>query len=332
MSHYPAVPSSSALHEEAALPAPPQILHEVREGQKSRAAFSRRDVAILAKLPLFLLISWALPQRRWPLLARLLGEARPELAVRIRAALADSAFDAEAIATRLEANRVEHSFQYLREYRPGGWRFSCVVEGFEHIAQAQADGRGVVLWMSHFVFHGLAAKKLLRRGGFPVHHVSRPEHGFSKTEFGIRFLNPIRVRVEDRYLASRVLIGQRSREELAAHLGRLLRGGEVISITAGAWEGRRIAWVPFLGGRYPLATGAPSLAHAHGAALIPVFCWRGAGEGGRLTLRIGRPIDPPAGIDRRGAIDFALREFMARHEEPVGAAAAEWRGWYYMHP
>ena len=238
--------------------------------------------------------------------------------------------DPAAVAAELESNRIEHSFQYFREYRPGGWRIPHAVEGLEHLAEARASGGGVVLWMAHFVFHGLAAKKLLGEAGFRVHHVSRPEHGFSKTAFGIRVLNPLRVRVEDRYLASRILIGATDQRAIGERIRGLLRDGEIVSITAGAWEGRRIARVPFLGGHYPLATGAPALAHAEGATLIPVFCWRGDAPDGRLTLRVDRPIGMPAGAGRQQAIDHALAEFVDRHDAVMRAAPGEWRGWNYL--
>lgn len=322
----PADPAGKAPPADAAA----AIRHERREARKARARIEARDLGILTRLPLWLAVAWGLPQARWPTLARYLAGANPALPGRIRACDPGPGFDAEAIAAALEANRVEHSFQYLRDYRPGGWRFPVALEGLEHLAEARAAGRGVVLWMAHFVFHGLAAKKLLAGRGFRVHHLSRPEHGYSKTAFGIRVLNPVRRRVEDRYLASRILITGAGRETLGARLRALLAAGEIVSITAGAWEGRRVAHVPFLGGRYPLATGAPFLAHAEGAALIPVFCWRGAATDGGLTLRVGRPIPAPREADRTQAIEGALAAFMARHEAIVREAPGEWRGWNYL--
>lgn len=306
------------------------IIHETRDTWKARPRFAARDLAILGRVPLWFAIAWIVPQARWPLVARPLASDNPSLVSRIGDSDLGQLLGPAAIAAKLEANRIEHSFQYFRDYRPGGWRIPNAVEGLEHLAEAQASGRGVVLWMAHFVFHGLAAKKLLSEAGFQVHHVSRPEHGFSKTAFGIRVLNPLRVRVEDRYLASRILIRETARSAIGERIRKLLRDGQMVSITAGAWEGRRIAHVPFLGGHYPLATGAPALAHAEGARLIPVFCWRGDAPDGRLTLRVDPPIDMPANADRRQAIDHALREFVERHDSVVRAAPTEWRGWNYL--
>lgn len=307
-----------------------RIVHETRAREKVRLRIAARDIGIAAKMPLWMALAWAVPQPQWSGVARLLAGDSPSLAERIKASRLDSLQEPAAIAAALEANRVEHAFQYFREYRPGGWRFPSTVEGLEYLAEARRAGRGVVLWMAHFVFQALAAKKLLAERGFRVHHLSRPEHGFSKTAFGIRVLNPLRVAAENRYLASRVLIQETAGRSTGERLRALLREGHAVSITAGAWEGRHIAHVPFLGGRYPLATGAPALAHAEGAALIPVFCWRGAARDGHLTLRIDRPIDMPADIARAEAIDRALCQFMERHEDVVRTAPSEWRGWSYL--
>src|SRR5258708_1212711 len=66
-------------------------------------------------------------------------------------------------------------------------------------------GRGAVLWVAHFSFNSLAAKKALHQAGFAVAHLSRPEHGFSTSRFGIAALNPIRVRTDRRFLADPII-------------------------------------------------------------------------------------------------------------------------------
>lgn len=307
------------------------VVHETRNERKTRALVAGRDLGILARLPLMFAIAWSTPESRWPSFARRLSGKNPGLARRIEKSELGASLDPEAVATELEANRIEHSFQYFREYRPKGWRIPHTIEGIENLAEARAAGRGVILWMAHFVFHGLAAKKLIAEQGFRVHHLSRPEHGYSKTRFGIRVLNPLRVRVEDRYLASRVLIVPDAKDTLKERIRSLLHAGEIISITAGAWEGRNIAHVPFMGGYYPLAIGAPALAHKEGAALIPVFCYR-SGNNGRLKLIVDKPLGITHEMDRREAVDRAMLEFMGRHAAPVRTAPGEWRGWNYLEP
>ena len=54
----------------------------------------------------------------------------------------------------------------------------------------------------------LVSKMALHRAGYGLVHLSRSEHGYSSTIFGMRCLNPLRSRIESRYLAERVVIGE----------------------------------------------------------------------------------------------------------------------------
>ena len=216
--------------------------------RSSRELFNLKDITTLVNLPIWSLCALVLPQRLWPKAARLLARFSAQRLRPIEGLDERVASQFPAIADRLDANRIEHSFQYLRDWLPGGWDVKCDIEGLEHLAAAKKAGRGVVLWMGHFVFHGLASKKLLYHAGFPFHHLSRPEHGYSKTRLGICLLNPVRSKIEDRYLASRILIATGSEWRALRRAGSHLRSGGLVSVTAGAWEGRSTLEIPFLGG------------------------------------------------------------------------------------
>ena len=132
--------------------------------------------------------------------------------------------------------RSEHHLQVIREYL-WGWSAPIDLVGAEQVAAALSVGRGAVIWVAHFSLSGLATKKAFDAAKFPVTHISRPEHGFSKSQFGIRFLNPIRVRAELRYLRGRIIIDHARPSSSVRAAKRLLEGNEIVSITAGAWEG-----------------------------------------------------------------------------------------------
>ena len=125
-------------------------------------------------------------------------------------------------------------------------------------------GRGAILWASHFVFGGTLIKMALAENGYALSHLSRPEHGFSKTGFGIRVLNPIRCRPEDRLLKERIVIDREDMAKTARQVNRVLEDNGILSITVGAWEGRSLADVPFLGHRLKIATGALNLGYKTG--------------------------------------------------------------------
>jgi lauroyl/myristoyl acyltransferase len=234
--------------------------------------------------------------------------------------------DAAAFAIAQAASRSEHHLQVLREHRPGRWRPAMRLTGEGHLRQAlDCGGRGAVLWIAHFSFNALAAKKALARVGYRVWHVSRPEHGFSKTRFGMKAFNPIRVRAELRYLSGRIVIDRADPEKARSAVAAVLRANGIVSITAGAWEGRRIAEVELLGGKLELASGAPAFAFRHGAALLPVFTTRSAA--GAIEVEIGAPITAPAGLSREAQYAHAAQAFARQLEPRIYANPEQWRAW-----
>ena len=154
-------------------------------------------------------------------------------------------------------------------WRPGGWRLPIRLEGEERFRRALAGGKGAILWVAHFSSNALATKMALDRAGFRVWHISRPEHGFSKSRFGIRWLNPIRIRAERRHLAGRLEFDRAHPAKAMVAARRALRSGEIVSITAGAWEGRSLASAKLFGGSPRLAVGAPRLSLLTGAPAPP---------------------------------------------------------------
>lgn len=296
----------------------------------------RDDILKFLMLPIWFTLAWAVPQRYWKpvctLQARLAAWGRFNRSTHISRAIASAlpdgigGRDAGSVWLELEASRYEHYFQVLRDYRSGGWRTGARVRGLRHLEKLQ--GRGAVLWIAHFVFNGLAPKKELFLAGYPLIHLSRPEHGFSKTRFGIRILNPLRRRVEDWYLRERVVIDDMSGIRAVRRLDRLLRQGAICSITAGAWEGRQVVEVPLFGRRIPLATGALSLAYSAKVPLLPVFVIRDGD--GCIDVDIGDAIRVPEVFDKRDALGPMAAEFARRLEEYIRRAPGQWRGWHYL--
>lgn len=301
------------------------------------AAIAGSDMTVLFDLLVLGIASWVLPERWWRYLTRGLERMKrlaspratsenankigavPELARSGRAS-------SRQLALEVAASRSEHHMQVLRDHRPGRWQPELDITGLEHLTAAIDAGRGAVLWVSHFAFNTLATKMALHRAGFKVAHVSRPEHGFSKTAFGIRCLNPLRGGAEARYLDHRILIdaGNPGKAMRSAH--RVLSKGGVLTITAGAWAGKRLAEGRMLNGRMQLAVGAPGLAHATGAVLIPVFTVRDRAST-VIDVNLGAPLE----IDRAGARDDvvlrAVADYLDALEPWVRRYPEQWRGW-----
>jgi lauroyl/myristoyl acyltransferase len=295
-------------------------------------AVTGQDVGIALGLPFLTALAWTTSESAWWRIARVVAPAagavlsrRPaEIARRVR----EDAAAAEEIAHELVVCEIVKNFQTVREHLripwPVPWRPEIEVTGLEHLRAAEAAGKGAVLWDSHFYFASLMTKIGLYRVGVRCCHLSRPHHGFSDSRFGMRFLNPVRTTAESRYLGERVVMGRDSATAAMRTLMKRLKENAVVSVTVRA-TGLNPCAVPFLDGVYRIATGAPDLAFACGAPLLPVFTLRR--PDGRYAVTIDPPIPLPAGRDRRAAAEAATAEYAHRLEPRVLAFPGQWTDW-----
>jgi predicted LPLAT superfamily acyltransferase len=298
----------------------------------ARPLFAVSDARFLAELPWLWFVAWFLPESRWDRLCRGLERFKSRLgwfepddvaAIMARGLRRDPSID---LAIRWAAGRTECHLEVLRMLRPG-FRDTASFEiaGLEHLSAAVAKGRGCLLWVGHFCFNSLAVKAAIAGAGHRLWHVSRREHGFSKTRFGMRVLNPMRVAAERRYLAGRILIDRANPGGALVAARRTLEAGDVVSFTAGAWEGVRPIDVELVGSRLSLSTGAPGLALMTGTPLLPVFATRA--DRGKVRIEIGAPIAVPSDGTRDDKLRRMAQEFADRTEPYIRQCPGEWRGW-----
>jgi len=166
----------------------------------------------------------------------------------------------------------------------------------------------------------------LRDAGYRVWHLSRPEHGFSRSTVGIALFNGIRTAAEGEQLAGRIVFDRDRPGAAAVAANRVLAQNGILSITAGDCEGQRIASIDVCGGRLQLAVGAPRLARLSGAALLPVFTVRGADQ---QTIRvvIEPALEVPSGGEADAALQGAAQAFGRVLEGYIRRYPAEWRDW-----
>ena len=301
-------------------------------GPAPRPLFAVSDARFLAELPWLWFVAWFLPERRWDRLCQGLERFKARLgwfdpdavaAIMARGLGSDPSPD---LAVRWAAGRTECHLEVLRTLRPGFRTASAFeVVGIENLKAATVEGRGCLLWVAHFCFNSLAVKAAIADAGYRLWHVSRREHGFSKTRFGMGILNPMRVAAERRYLEGRILIDRANPGGALVAARRTLENGDVVSFTAGAWEGARPIDVDLVGARLPLSTGAPGLALMTGAALLPVFATRA--DRGRVRIEIGVPIEVPSDGPRDDKLRLMAQEFANRTEPYIRQCPDEWRGW-----
>ena len=300
-----------------------------------RDLVSKGDVTLSLMLPVHAAVAWVIPEGLWgKFVSGLAALRRRKVSGAVEAGVVTSGLRhkapalAQDIEGELERNRLLSYLQYLRDYRFGGWKMASIIEGDEAIRRAQSEGKGVILWVAHFVFNGLPLKKALHEAGYEVSHLSRPEHGFSTTRFGVRFLNPIRSRIEDRYLRQRILIKRGAEQVALRKAHQLLKQGEIISITAGHWEGREVASMPVGQALLPVSTGAPGLAYVTGSVLLPVFIRMQ--EDGSFVVVAGKAIDVSQCGDRAAAVRRGVEDMSEALLPHILAAPGQWRGWKYL--
>jgi lauroyl/myristoyl acyltransferase len=212
--------------------------------------------------------------------------------------------------------------EILREHAPWGWRARISVVGREHIDEALAAGRGAVLWYCPFAHADVVFKRGLHEAGYRVNHLSAATHGFSDTRFGRAVLNPIKTRVERRYLKERCVMGDSGVGEVIRGLLARLRQNELVSVTA-LQTGRRTGARPLFGGTLRLAKGAPNFALCAGAALIPIFV---VPIPGGYEVRIEPPL-PSSGDGLEAQEEACISAYVPVLERYVVRYPSLWRGW-----
>ncbi len=299
-------------------------------------AIGLTDVGLALGLPLLTMISWGLPQAAWRPFSRMSApfygpalslKSRSKLTEKMRRIIGDRAIARQAgeILRDVVAEDIVSLLELLREYRPGGWKPKIEMPGRQHVADALDRGRGVILWVSYFVHADLVAKMAFHRFGLQVSHFSHPRHGFTSTRFGMKYLNPLQTRVEDRYLRRRVQRGLDNSTDAIAMLGERLRENGVVSLSVRG-DSRRPIVAPFFDGEISIAAGASVLAHKTGAALIPVFPVRN--EAGDFTVFIEPPLDLDPAADRGAAVEAAVKGYVGLLEDYVLRYPNQWQGWF----
>ena len=282
--------------------------------------FGLADLSTLALLPFGLLVAWGTPERSWRYFGSALARLHPFRAAQLRGqirALVGAhrlAVPIEGVAEAYLAKLPLPKLLTLRLSAPHGWRPTVRLEGREHIERALADGRGAILWTAPFLFASLGSKMAFHQSGFRVANLQRHWHGFSRSWFGARFLNPLRTRIESRYV-ERIVIGpDGSVTGPMMEIERRLAGNGLVSIMVGA-QGRHVVPAPVFEGAVTVATGVPKLMLRSGTSILPVFAI-GTSASEFVTF-VDPPIRAPEGLPQPAVVTAVIEELGRRMEAYV---------------
>jgi lauroyl/myristoyl acyltransferase len=308
-------------------------LHIRDEAAPTSSFWSRDDAKFTIVAPLLVGASILCPKARWHLSARLIesisnrnhGNSSPSTTI-VCERLGIAQDKLRQIITVSRVNRTEHLIHVIYSLLRKNWRPRFEITGRQYLDEALADGKGAVLWAAHFSFASLFTKMALSQAGYRISHISRPEHGVSKSRFGVRYLNRFRSAAENRYLNRRIVHLRHKPEATREAALAALHRNELLSITVGAWEGRHLATGELLGSSYTVSTGAPAFAFATGAKLLPVFTTRDNGSGDYRVV-VGAPLAESFRSSREEFVRASTLELLSRHEAAVRETPEQWRGW-----
>jgi lauroyl/myristoyl acyltransferase len=202
------------------------------------------------------------------------------------------------------------------------WRVAINVEGRDNIDGALAAGSGVLLWVADTVSGHHEFYQGLRDAGLQTVHIGRPTHGMSRTRFGIRWINPLRQRLEQRACRDFVTIDRGSTRRGVAKLKEHLHDNHIVSIRVGD-QAARVIRVPFANGRLRLANGPFRIAHEVGAPILPLYVSGRISKS--ITISIGPPL-PLASLQDTDVI-LAATAYVEWLSPRVQADPGAWRSW-----
>ena len=250
--------------------------HVIKPARHRR--FTERDVFEILLRGISWIAILALPARLWTHIAewtsrlrraRYARRKRPAAIEAVMAAGLVADTDAAGCAFDTQRRRAhEQRFVYLRErLKPGPVAFD--IKGLDELVRVQSEGKGAILWTSPFVYQTLAGKRGLYEAGQRPAQMSATNHGFSGSDFSVRYLNPTILRAENRYLKERLAFDQNTIAPVLRRSVRLLKMGTPVYFGNNTYAGRSFLQVPFGPEAWFVMPQTPlMLARRHGFAVF----------------------------------------------------------------
>ncbi|TPI14465.1 hypothetical protein FJW06_10850 [Mesorhizobium sp. B4-1-3] len=220
----------------------------IRPGKLRR--FTNRDLreslqscfylGVAAMLP----VSWWGPICGWVSRLRRKRHFRKEFArydIAVKAVLGDSVDTRAMFEAQLAA--IHRRRLTLAAHLVAGWRWSPAVrlEGIEALQQALRNGHGAIIWCDQFTAQTIMGKRALHEAGVDTHQVSAQYHGFSPSQFGFRVINPPLVKVENRFLKSRIVFERTDAYQVTTRIQKALKANGVVLMTNTIYAGSAFA-------------------------------------------------------------------------------------------
>jgi len=293
-----------------------------------------KSLEALVKFSLYCLISILIPERFWfrfssglaSITSRLKLESRNLETETITSVLGFTMSEGENRKLHREAST--HAFMNalvtMGQLFSKGRSPDVIVRGLEHIAAAQEQGNGTVLWLCPFCYTRMVAKLALHQKGIQVSHLSRDTHGFGGSPAAVRLLNRHWVRAENMYLKERLVMTADNEAGALRRLLKCLRENGVVSVALNE-QGKKCMTVPFLNGTLSAAMGPLGLAVSNDTVVLPVYTL-GNDQGGYEVI-VDRPLEASHNDDRDIQIETMFKELAGRLEPLAAEHPEQWYNW-----
>ncbi|RWH73682.1 hypothetical protein [Mesorhizobium sp.] len=220
----------------------------IRPGKLRR--FTNQDLRESLLSCFYLGVAAVLPVSRWePICGWVAGLRRKRhfrkefdrYEVAVKAVLGDAADTRGMFEAQLAA--VHRRRLTLAAHLAAGWRWSPAIrlEGLEGLQQAMRNGCGVIIWCDQFTAQTIMGKRALHEAGVQAHQVSAQHHGFSPSKFGFRVINPPLVKIENRFLKSRIVFERTDAYQVTTRIQKTLRANGVVLMTNTIYAGSAFA-------------------------------------------------------------------------------------------
>lgn len=285
------------------------------------------DAYLVSIIALMQVVARVHSARLRDLLARMAGNAAYHRSRQKRKRMEEqlTAFLGAETNSARTARIVRESFStfWLDEFRLAmpEQHLSVTLCGLEHISSALMKGHGAILLENSLFGQRHLAKQILCARGISLHQVHEASHlgglgAPGETQVRTRLIQPFLEKCEKQFVDEIIYLRADNSLAFTRRLVEVLENNHVLCISGEGQFSARPILLTFLGSPRKFATGAISLAKMTSAPVLPMYCWRDAGNHWQLT------IEPPL------ELKTGMRPYVEQLETYVRRNPGQYRGWH----